>query len=479
MIVWFRDDLRLADNPALTAAAETGAPVIPLYMDEIGSDTRRPMGGAARWWLHGALKSLADDLHRLGGRLILRRGSSDSVVALAREVGAQAVFWNRRYHPSAREQDADLKSALERDGVQATDFNGALIAEPGTVTTNDGGFYKVYTPFARALHAKFPEISPLKVPKRLAAPVAWPDSLALDDLKLRPTKPDWAGGLRETWTPGEAEADAVLDRFLDKNLTRYKPERDFAANDVTSRLSPYLRFGEISPRTVWARTDAAVATAGNDAARASAEKFQSEVLWREFAYNLLYHLPPIERENVQSSFDDFPWANDNAAIQAWQAGQTGYPIVDAGMRQLWQTGWLHNRVRMVVASFLTKDLLVDWRVGEAWFWDTLVDADPANNPASWQWVAGSGADAAPYFRIFNPVLQGKKFDPDGTYVRTFVPEIANLPDAYIHEPWRAPENALKKAGVVLGETYPKPIVDHGRARKRALAAYENIKGKAA
>ena len=480
-IIWFRDDLRLADNPALLAAVDAGGPVIPVFIDETGPDSLRGLGGAARWWLHGSLDALDGSLRALGSRLVMARGDALPVLrALANATGADEIVWNRRYHPDAREVDARIKSSFEADGHRVTSFNGALLVEPWEVSTGEGSFYRVYSPFARSARQALGAVRTRPAPTgRIPSPAQWPDSLSLADLKLRPTTPDWAGGLRETWTPGETAAAETLRNFIDGRVSRYKTKRDFAAVDATSRLSPHLRFGEISPRAVWTALSRVAENASGAAERQSAEKFLSELLWREFSYHLLYHLPPLEQANVQDKFDAFPWRQSDDRRAAWEAGATGYPVVDAGMRQLWQTGWMHNRIRMVVASFLTKDLLVDWRDGEAWFWDTLVDADAANNPASWQWVSGSGADAAPYFRVFNPVLQGKKFDPDGIFVRAYVPELAALPDKYLHEPWTAPADVLEEAGVRLGETYPEPIVDHAAARKRALEAYQKIKEQAA
>jgi deoxyribodipyrimidine photo-lyase len=299
------------------------------------------------------------------------------------------------------------------------------------------------------------------------------ESLEIEDLGLLPTEPDWAQGLRDTWQPGTKGARHLLETFVKDKLTAYREDRDTPALDVTTRLSPHLRFGEISPREVWQAAEVA------DAPREAVFKFHQELLWREFSYHLLYHYPDLASVNYQSKFDDFPWRDHETGeaakdLLAWQKGRTGYPIVDAGMRQLWQTGWMHNRVRMIVASFLIKHLMIDWRAGEAWFWDTLVDADPANNAASWQWVAGSGADAAPYFRIFNPVLQGEKFDGNGDYTRHWVPEVAKLPNRYLHKPWAAPKSTLDDAGVRLGSDYPRPLVDHKQARERALEAFKSI-----
>ncbi|MGX1098930.1 cryptochrome/photolyase family protein [Amorphus sp. MBR-141] len=479
-IVWFRDDLRLADNPAMCAAVETGRPVIPVYVLETGRTSPRPLGGASKWWLHGSLEALDSSLRKLGSQLVLCEGETiPALRSIVDATGAEEVCWNRRYHPDARVLDAEIKASFEADGLRARSFNGSLLIEPWEVKTGEGSFYRVYSPFARAARQRLDPATPLPAPDGIACPAHWPVSLPLSSLDLRPTKPDWAGELRQTWTPGEASARATLRNFVDERLGLYKTKRDFAAIEATSRLSPHLRFGEISPRTVWTTLSQVADEAPSSADRQSAEKFLSEVLWREFSYHLLYHLPRLEQANVQDKFDAFPWRQADDRLAAWEQGATGYPIVDAGMRQLWRTGWMHNRVRMVVASFLTKDLLVDWRDGEAWFWDTLVDADAANNPASWQWVSGSGADAAPYFRVFNPVLQGKKFDPEGDYVRAFVPELAKLPAKHIHEPWLAPDTVLSEAGISLGTTYPERIVDHAAARKRALEAYQKIKEQAA
>jgi len=465
VIVWFRDDLRLADHPALAAAARAGAPLLCLYI--LDEDSARPLGGAARWWLAGSLRALDQELQNKGNRLVLRRAAATRIVpALAAEIGARLVHWNRRYDAEGIAADDRVAAALKKNGVTVETHHANLLVEPS------GKPPKVFTPFWRRLCAGEPPRSPLSAPARLAAApeVA---SERLDDWQLEPTKPDWAGGLRATWTPGEAGARARVKHFLQKRITGYASRRDRPDDEATSRLSPHLRFGEISPFQVW---HAAQFVAEKDQRiRRDMEKFLSELGWREFSYHLLHGFPALASRNLQDRFDAFRWASNASALRAWQRGLTGYPIVDAGMRQLWQTGWMHNRVRMVVASFLVKHLLINWTEGERWFWDTLVDADPANNPASWQWVAGCGADAAPYFRIFNPVLQGEKFDPDGRYVREFVPELARLPDAVVHKPWTAPPLMLREAGITLGKTYPKPVVDHAQARQRALAAFERLK----
>ncbi|MBB5519212.1 cryptochrome/photolyase family protein [Amphiplicatus metriothermophilus] len=473
VIVWLRRDLRLADNPALHAAARTGAPVIPLYVfDE--AEAFAP-GAAAKWRLHYSLDALSAALRRAGARLTLRRGRGPAIVrALAAETEAAAVFWNRRYAPAHVEADKTLKTDLVRAGLEVRTFNAGLLREPWEIKTKNGGPFRVYTPFWKALRAAGPaRAEPLPAPKALRPPADPPHSDDLDDWRLLPRDPDWAARFADIWRPGEAGAQAALARFLDGPAGRYAAERDRPDRDATSRLSHHLAFGEIGPLQVWRAIEARAAA--GDVKAASAEKFLSELAWREFSCHLLFHNPALSEAPLRKEFVGFPWRDDPAGFKAWRRGRTGYPIVDAGMRELWRTGWMHNRVRMIAASFLVKDLLIDWRRGAAWFWDTLIDADPANNSASWQWVAGCGADAAPYFRIFNPVAQGEKFDPQGDYVRRFVPELAKMPPEHIHAPWRAPPDVLDKAGVVLGKSYPEPILDHAAARKRALAAYERTR----
>ena len=475
VIVLFRQDLRLADNPALTAAAATGRPVLPLYVLDDTHSGEWAMGAASRWWLHGSLASLAGRLNTLGAQLVLRRGPTDLALGgLVRETNASTVYWNRCYEPHAIERDTRIKNKFAEADIDVRSFNANLLFEPWAVKTGAGGPYRVFSPFWRACMRdhRAPD-APLPAPMRLQCMAQSPASDALDDWKLRPCRPDWARGLREKWTPGEEGARGRLASFLDEAAPEYKDIRDFPGTRGTSGLSPHLHFGEIGPRQIY-RAALAHAEAQGTSSK-SIEKFIAELGWREFAYHLLFHFPTLPDRNYQEKFDDFPWREDGKALHAWQVGRTGYPMVDAGMRELWTTGWMHNRVRMIVASFLVKHLMIHWRHGERWFWDTLVDADLANNAASWQWVAGSGADAAPYFRIFNPVTQGQKFDPNGTYVRTWVPEIASIPDRYVHCPWQAPERILTEAGIALGETYPRPIVDHSKARARALAGFEQLK----
>jgi len=471
VLVWLRDDLRLADNPALDAAARTGRPIVLLHVLDEVSPGLRPLGAAARWWLHHSVGALAESVAARGGRLVLRRGPAEIVVpAVMAESGADTIFWNRRVGGPERAIDAALKAEIRARGETATSFHANLLHEPHRLLTKSGGPFRVFTPFWRAFLAGPAPRAPLPAPARLPAPTVAIDGDDLADWRLRPTAPDWSGGVARTWTPGETGAGERLSAFLNQGIYSYHRERDRPDLDVTSRLSAHLRFGEISPFQVWAAVaDAAGREDGPETA--ALDKFRAELGWREFSHHLLFHLPELHRHNVQPRFDAFPWRADPAFLAAWRAGRTGYPLVDAGMRELWETGTMHNRVRMVAASFLVKHGLIDWREGEAWFWDTLVDACPANNPASWQWVAGSGADAAPYFRIFNPVTQAETFDPEGSYVRRFVPELARLSAPAIHRPWAAPPAVLAAAGVRLGETWPRPIVDHAAARERALAAF--------
>ena len=475
-IVWLRNDLRLSDNPALFEALQSGASVTCVYV--LDESEPHALGSASRWWLHHSLYAFSEKIEALGGRLILRSGDPVRIIPdIVSEASANAVYWNRRYAFEWIECDKSIKEHLLNDGVAVYSFNGSLLREPWELQTGSGGNYRVFSPFWRALQAAGPTRD-----APLPAPSGNLQSLPLksDDIQtwaLTPTRPDWAQEISQSWTPGEDGAHKALSRFLDGPINSYKEGRDRPDCEYVSRLSPHLAFGEISPVEIWAATQTAAQAGKID--EAAAQKFLSEIAWREFSYSLLYYFPDLPRIPLRQEFSNYPWQDDQTLLSAWRKGQTGYPIVDAGLRQLWRTGWMHNRVRMIAASFLIKDLLIDWRAGADWFWDTLVDADAANNAASWQWVAGCGADAAPYFRIFNPVTQGKKFDPDGDYVRLYVPEIAALPAKYIHAPWEAPEALLETSGITLGKTYPLPIVDHAAARKRALAGYDRIKQSAA
>lgn len=464
-IVWFRQDLRIADNPALYEAAAEGE-VLPVFILEDADRTGdpHPLGGASLWWLHHSLEALSGDL----GVLMCLRGDARVILpSLVRKTGAKAVYWNRCYEPYAIERDSTIKADLKAEGVDVRSFKASLLFEPWEVETKAGGPFKVYSPFWRALQEKsVPE--PLGLPERLEL-ASGPEGENISDWGLLPSRPNWARGFEEIWQPGERSAMNRLRKFLKEGLENYGSLRDRPDLANVSRLSPHLHFGEISPRQIWHETKR-LNEHGSDAA-----KFLSEIAWREFSYHLLYHFPAMPSKNWKPDFDAYPWRASQEDLEAWQRGQTGYPIVDAGMRELWHTGYMHNRVRMIAASFLVKHLRLHWQHGEAWFRDTLVDADLANNAAGWQWVAGSGADAAPYFRVFNPMTQGSKFDPDGAYVRKWCPELKDLETAHIHAPFLAPDEALARAGVKLGHTYPKPIVDHAAARKAALEGYEEVK----
>ncbi|WP_150307181.1 cryptochrome/photolyase family protein [Planctomonas psychrotolerans] len=474
-IVWFRDDLRIADNPALHAALDRGEPILAVYVLDDVSPGIRPLGGASRWWLHYSLERLAASIGELGGRMILRQGPAGTVIPdVVRETSAGAVFWNRRYGGAEREVDAGIKSWGTDSGLEMASFAASLLFEPWTISNGSGDPFRVFTPFWRAcLHEPEPR-APLPAPASMDAFSGTVASDALADLDLLPTKPDWAGGLRADNDPGERAGAARLEQFASEDLPDYAGDRDQPARYATSRLSPHLRWGEVSPYQVWHRIQRG---RGSSASYdESASKFLAEIGWREFSYSLLYFHPDLASRNLNTRFDGFDWnPTEGDALQAWQSGRTGFPLVDAGMRALWQTGNLHNRVRMVVASFLIKNLRIDWRAGEAWFWDTLVDADAANNGASWQWVAGSGADAAPFFRVFNPVLQSRKFDPTGDYIREFVPELGQLSASDIHEPWSARGDLVDAALGGGVDAYPSPIVDLKTSRRDALAAYDAIK----
>ncbi|MXX69994.1 MAG: deoxyribodipyrimidine photo-lyase [Gemmatimonadales bacterium] len=473
VVVWFRRDLRLHDNGALAEVAASGRPVVPLFVLDEESRDVRPPGGASRWWLHESLRSLAEDLAGLGLSLCLRRGpASDVLREVVRETGAGLVAWNRCYEPASVARDTEIEATLRTAGVETESYAGSLLSEPGEILTGQGTPYKVFTSFWKRLRECYRAPPPHPAPKRLApGPAIASDHL--DDWGLQPTAPDWAEGLRETWEVGEAAARRRLADFMADGVERYGIDRDRPDLEGSSRLSPHLHWGEIGPHQVWR---AAAPLIDADAQGESGpEALLRELAWRDFSHHLLSDSPHMETDNWRTAFDRFPWGDDPQALAAWQKGRTGYPIVDAGMRELWHTGWMHNRVRMIAASFLTKDLLVHWRHGERWFWDTLVDADLANNVANWQWVAGSGADAQPFFRIFNPVRQAEKFDPAGAYVRRWVPEIARLSDRWLHQPWEAPPNVLSESGIELGRDYPSPIVDHAAARQRALSAYETMR----
>jgi deoxyribodipyrimidine photo-lyase len=478
-IVWFQLDLRLADNPALHAAVKRGAPIVPIFIHVTDEVAPWPPGGASRWWLHQSLRSLDTSLRGLASKLIIRRGPTlEALELLIRETGAAAVFWNRRYEPAVIRSAEKIKASLLARGLQVESFNGALLHEPWMIQNQAGRPFQVFTPFCKHCLNQLDPAIPLVKPKHLPAPRTWPKSLSLEELKLEPHI-NWAGGLRETWEPGENGAKSGLGRFLSVSFDNYSERRNRPAVRGTSRLSPHLHFGEISPRQIWHGIARMAGKRGLSVNQWRSSQFLAEIGWREFSHHLLYHFPRTPVEPLRAPFKQFPWRKNAAWLKAWQKGRTGYPLVDAGMRELWATGWMHNRVRMIVASFLVKDLMLSWREGARWFWDTLVDADLAQNTLGWQWSAGCGADAAPYFRIFNPVSQGRKFDPHGGYVRRWCPELAKLPDKWLHEPRCAPGEILAKAGVVLGQNYPHPIVSHAIAREVALEAFAGLKASQA
>lgn len=467
-IVWFRQDLRLSDNPALTLAAKEGA-VLPIYiLDEEGAGDHA-MGSASKWWLHHSLTALNESLK---GALSVYRGKTiDILLDIVARHTVTGIYWNRGYEPWRIHRDADIKKQLHAINIKTESANGSLLWEPWTVQKDDGTPYKVFTPFYRkGCLKKQPPRKPLPVPEKLELLRVDHGAIQIDQLGLLP-EVGWHEQLEPHWEIGEKGAQKKFQNFVETDLQSYKDGRNYPAKPNVSRLSPHLHFGEISPHQLWHALSAAEENPDID-------HFLSELGWREFSYSLLFHNPDLPSKNLQSKFDVFPWLEDASLLSAWQQGRTGVPMVDAGMRELWQTGFMHNRVRMIVASFLVKNLRLHWHHGEKWFWDTLVDADLANNSASWQWVAGCGADAAPYFRIFNPVTQGRKFDPDGIYIRKFVPEIASLPDKYIFSPWEAPEPVLKESEIVLDVTYPRPVVDLRQSRIAALEAFASLKQRA-
>ena len=472
IICWFRQDLRLSDNPALTAACERGR-VLPVYILDDVNAGEFAMGGASRWWLHRSLESLERSLK---GALRLYRGdASDVLLGLAECLDVRGVYWNRCYEPWRIERDARIKERLGAAGVEARSFNGSLLWEPWTVCKGDGAPYWVFTPYyRRGCLGKEPPRAPLPAPGGLecftdggsgpAEGTTGPGGLEL------PAEEGWAEKIAPHWVVGEEGARRRLEAFIQEGLGHYKGGRDLPDKPYVSRMSPHLHFGEISPNQLWY----AVRGMGDDE---HIDHYCSELGWREFSYYQLYHHPDLPRVNLQAKFNRYPWRDNSEALEAWKRGRTGIPLVDAGMRELWRTGYMHNRVRMVVASFLVKNLGIHWHRGEEWFRDTLVDADLASNSAGWKWVAGCGADAAPFFRIFNPVLQGRKFDPEGRYIRRFVPEIASLPAKHLFDPWNAPRGVLDEAGIELGVTYPRPLIDLGESRRAALAAYSGLRGE--
>lgn len=464
-IHWFRRDLRLADNPALTEAGRRHR-VLPVYiLDDVNPGPYR-MGAASRWWLHHSLGSLN---RSLGGRLNLYRGDPQHILAeIADRYAIEAVYWNRCYEPWQVALDSRIENILKQRGIEAHSFNGSLLREPRENLKADGTPYRVFTQFFRRCYSDSSSLrKPLPAPETLEIIADSKQRLTLEKMDLIPMV-RWDRKLEAHWSIGEEAALEKLRAFVESGLSGYRRGRDFPAQRHVSRLSPHLHFGEVSPNQAW--TASWSETENEDGAH-----FHSELGWREFSSHLLYHFPALPSANLQPKFDTFPWRNDPAALDAWCRGMTGIPLVDAGMRELWNTGYMHNRLRMVVGSFLVKNMLISWRHGAAWFWGCLLDADLANNSAGWQWIAGSGADAAPYFRVFNPVTQGHKFDPTGEYTRHHLPELARLPDRYLFSPWEAPGQVLQRANVVIGETYPSPVVDIAASRKRALDAFASLR----
>jgi deoxyribodipyrimidine photo-lyase len=477
-ILWLRIDLRLADNPALLAAIRHGGAVIPVFIRAPDEENPWPPGGASDWWLHQSLGALDANFRELGSRIIFRRGPVlETLRALVKETGATGVFWNRRYEPAVIVRDAKIKDALRADGLKADSYNAALLFEPWTVKNKSERPFQVFTPFWKHCLTLDEPHEPCRAPDKIPAPEKWPKSLDLKELVLEP-KIDWADGFRTAWKPGETGAQENLKTFLANTFADYGKKRNRPDLAGTSRLSPHFHFGEIGPCQVWHALKAFARKRALKPGQWHGSQFLAEVGWREFAHHLIFHFPRTTDEPLRREFEKFPWRDDKKLLRAWQKGLTGFPIVDAGMRELWTTGWMHNRVRMITASFLVKDLMLPWHAGAKWFWDTLVDADLAQNSLGWQWMAGCGADAAPYFRIFNPMTQGEKFDPSGDYIRRWCPELAKLPAEWIHEPHAAPIEALRAAGISLGKSYPEPVVNHAAARVDALAAFAKLKSPA-
>lgn len=461
ILVWFRQDLRLKANPALLYAIEKKAPILPVYIWSPEEEAPWKLGGASCWWLHHSLKALEAELKERGLRLQIERGRADTVLRrLVKKTKAAEVVWNFRYEPHGIAQEKRVASALEKLGCFSNGFHGNLLFPPGSVLTGQETPYQVFTPFYHACLNEEVELPKGKIPQQIPSPRLRLPSFAIDELKLLP-QIGWDKGFYPLWRPGEKGALAALKVLSAEKLRGYAGQRDFPAIEGTSQLSAHLHFGEISPAQIWDVLQK----------NQKASVFLRQIVWREFAYHLLVHFPKTPLRPLKEKFKAFPWKRNRTCLKAWQQGKTGFPLIDAGMRQLRQTGWMHNRVRMVAASFLVKDLMIPWQEGAKWFWDTLVDADLANNTFGWQWCAGCGADAAPYFRIFNPFTQSRRFDPEGAYIRHFVPELRHLSDRWVHSPHLAPENVLKEAGIVLGKTYPYPLVDHDKARREALKAY--------
>lgn len=469
-LIWLRRDLRLRDHLPLTKAVEKGNPVMPVYIHDRTSPEIEKPGAASLWWLHHSLSALQKAYQDKGIKLILRRGPAAEVLSeLSKEVEAGAIYFHRSILPGEEALEQSVADFCEQGAIECRRFRGETLFEPGDIRTGSDTAYKVFTPFWKACLEDPEPGEPLSIPHTIPLPDSYPESDKLEDWELNPKRPNWAKGFVDHWQPGEEGARQSLTRFLKSHVSDYKKMRDYPAEDGTSRLSPHLHYGEISIRDCWHQTKAA------HKGDKGAEAYLRELGWREFCYHLLHHWPEMEVEPFRPEFAAYPWKKNADQLKAWQKGETGYPIIDAAMRQLWQTGWMHNRLRMLVGSFLVKNMMIHWHEGRDWFWDTLVDADIANNSAGWQWITGSGADAAPYFRIFNPVTQSEKFDKEGEFIRRYVPELKDLPTQHIHAPYDAPEEVLEKAGIKLGKTYPHPIANLKSTRQAALKAYEQVK----
>ncbi len=476
-LLWFRRDLRLADNPALMALLDDGHRPVPVFIHD-EPDPDWPLGGASAWWLHHSLVALQESLRQHGSDLVVLAGDTQQqLLKLIENTGAEGVYWNRCYEPAFIKRDERLTGSLKQRGLGAYSYNGSLLRAPRENLKKDGTPYRVFTPFWKALHKTGPSRTIARQPQRLPALPGRSKTggTTIDALELLPDH-GWDRAFYDRWRPGEDNAWKVLDDFCDDRLFDYASLRDVPEKSATSGLSPHLHFGEISPLQAWHHLQHWASTTASPGALAASEAWLRQLAWREFSHHLLYHFPHTALQPLDARFEQFPWRTDYAEpLACWQQGETGIPIVDAGMRELWTTGYMHNRVRMLVASCLTKNLRIPWQEGARWFWDTLVDADLANNTMGWQWTAGSGADAAPYFRIFNPVLQGEKFDKAGNYVRHWVPELAKLGDRFIHQPWSADPADLADAGIRPGIDYPEPLVDLKTSRKDALAAWDRVK----